>query len=91
MLLTPLIVQDQPYGILALYYHDVRDFSDEDTREAQSVADQAAWQSRAQRCGRRRAKQPLDERNRLARELHDSVTQALYSITLYAECCGTSG
>ncbi len=27
----------------------------------------------------------LDERNRLARELHDSVTQALYSATLFAE------
>lgn len=27
----------------------------------------------------------LDERNRLARDLHDSVTQALYSVTLYAE------
>jgi signal transduction histidine kinase len=27
----------------------------------------------------------IQERNRLARELHDSVTQALYSLTLYAE------
>lgn len=27
----------------------------------------------------------LEERNRLARDLHDSVTQALYSVTLYAE------
>jgi len=27
----------------------------------------------------------MEERNRLARELHDSVTQALYSQTLYAE------
>jgi signal transduction histidine kinase len=27
----------------------------------------------------------LEERQRLARDLHDSVTQALYSITLYAE------
>ncbi len=27
----------------------------------------------------------MQERNRLAQELHDSVTQALYSITLYAE------
>lgn len=86
MLLTPLIVQDQPYGILALYYHDVREFSDEDTREAQSVADQAALaiESAAlrEKAGEAAA---LDERNRLARELHDSVTQALYSITLYAE------
>jgi PAS domain S-box-containing protein len=44
---------------------------------------------------RRRAEQALEEqaketavaaeRSRLARELHDSVTQALYSVTLYAE------
>jgi signal transduction histidine kinase len=27
----------------------------------------------------------MAERNRLARELHDSVTQSLYSVTLYAE------
>ena len=45
--------------------------------------------------GRRRAEEALEqqvrekavaaERSRLARELHDSVTQALYSVTLYAE------
>jgi signal transduction histidine kinase len=32
----------------------------------------------------------LAERNRLARELHDSVTQSLYSITLYAEAASRS-
>jgi signal transduction histidine kinase len=34
---------------------------------------------------REREKAVAEERNRLARELHDSVTQALYGVTLYAE------
>ena len=32
-----------------------------------------------------REKATVDERNRLARELHDSVTQSMYGVTLYAE------
>jgi signal transduction histidine kinase/ligand-binding sensor domain-containing protein len=32
-----------------------------------------------------REKATLEERNRLARELHDSVTQSLYGVTLYAD------
>jgi signal transduction histidine kinase len=34
---------------------------------------------------REREKAITEERNRLARELHDSVTQALYGVTLYSE------
>jgi signal transduction histidine kinase/ligand-binding sensor domain-containing protein len=34
---------------------------------------------------REREQAITEERNRLARELHDSVTQALYGVTLYAE------
>jgi signal transduction histidine kinase/ligand-binding sensor domain-containing protein len=34
---------------------------------------------------REREKAVAEERNRLARELHDSVTQALYGVTLYSE------
>jgi signal transduction histidine kinase len=86
MLLTPLIIGGQPYGVLAAYYRDARTFSAEDVREAQSLADQAALGIESARL-RERAGQAaaLDERNRLARELHDSVTQSLYSVTLYAE------
>jgi signal transduction histidine kinase/ligand-binding sensor domain-containing protein len=32
-----------------------------------------------------REKATIEERNRLARELHDSVTQSLYGVTLYAD------
>lgn len=86
MLLTPLVVAGQPYGILAAYYHRSRAFSPEDLRGAQSLAGQAALGIESARL-REQAGQAaaLDERNRLARELHDSVTQSLYSVTLYAE------
>ncbi len=86
MLLTPLTIAGQPYGVLAAYYRESRAFSPEDVREAQSLADQAALGIESARL-REQAGQAaaLDERNRLARELHDSVTQSLYSVTLYAE------
>jgi len=86
MLLTPLFIAGRPYGVMAVYYHEPRGFSDEDIRESQSLADQAALAIESARL-REHAGQAaaLDERNRLARELHDSVTQSLYSVTLYAE------
>ena len=68
MLLTPLTIAGQPYGVLAAYYHDSRAFSAEDMREAQSLADQAALGIESARL-REQAGQAaaLDERNRLAR------------------------
>jgi signal transduction histidine kinase len=86
MLLMPLTVGRQPYGVMALYYRKSRSFTEEDVAEAQSLADQTALAiesaSLREQAGEAAA---LDERNRLARELHDSVTQSLYSVTLYAE------
>ena len=86
MLMTPLFVGGQPYGILTLYYRDSRSFDDDDISEAQSLADQVALAIESARLREREGQTAaLDERNRLARELHDSVTQSLYSMTLYAE------
>ncbi len=86
MLLTPLFVGGQPYGVMALYYRDSRTFTEEDVSEAQSLADQVALAIESARLREREGQAAaLDERSRLARELHDSVTQSLYSMTLYAE------
>jgi signal transduction histidine kinase len=86
MLLMPLFVGRQPYGVMALYYRASRPFSDEDVAEAQSLADQTALAIESARLREQAGEAAaLDERNRLARELHDSVTQSLYSVTLYAE------
>jgi signal transduction histidine kinase len=86
MLLTPLTVGRQPYGVMALYYRKSRPFAEEDINEAQSLADQTALAIESARLREQAGEAAaLDERNRLARELHDSVTQSLYSVTLYAE------
>jgi len=82
----PLIVQGQDYGTITVFYRNPRDFSDEDLRLAMGVANQAALAVESARL-RQQAEQAaaLEERGRLARELHDSVTQSLYSVTMYTE------
>jgi GAF domain-containing protein len=86
LLTVPIIIGDNAYGTLSLYYCDSRLISQEDIGLAQTMADQAALAIEAARL-REQAKTSAaaEERNRLARELHDSVTQNLYSVTLYAE------
>lgn len=83
---VPLIVKDETYGAITLYYHEAHEFSEEETRLALSIANQAALAIESARL-REQAEQSaaVAERTRLARELHDSVTQSLYSVTLYAE------
>lgn len=61
-------------------------FSDEDVYSLQIVADQLAIaieNARLYERGQRLA--TLEERNRLARELHDSVTQQLFGLTLITQ------
>jgi signal transduction histidine kinase len=86
LLAVPLVVRDDDYGVLTFYYCERHRFSEEEVQLAQTIADQAALAIESARL-RTRAEQAaaLAERSRLARELHDSVTQSLYSVTMYAE------
>ena len=86
LLSVPLIIKEEDYGGITLYYRNAREFSEEEIQLAMSVADQAALAIENARL-RSQAEQAaaFAERSRLARELHDSVTQSLYSIALYAE------
>lgn len=83
---VPLVIKDQMYGTLGVYYRDPREFSEEDIELAVSLGDQVALAVENARL-RTQASQVavVAERERLARELHDSVTQSLYSLTLLAE------
>ncbi|MCS7038522.1 MAG: GAF domain-containing protein [Caldilineales bacterium] len=86
LLAVPLVVEQQTHGVLALYFPEPRVLGDEDVVLVEMFADQAAL-AIANAELRLRAEQTAvaAERNRLARELHDAVTQTLFSAGMIAD------
>ncbi len=69
---------------------DAADFTRQDQRLIEMLASHAAIAiEHARLYDRSRELSVLEERNRLARELHDSVTQTLFSVVLTAESAAT--
>ena len=83
---VPMTTRGRTLGILSVFRQSKRPYSEEDISLLDSVADQIGTAIENDRL-RLENEQLLivEERNRLARELHDAVTQSLYSLTLYAE------
>lgn len=68
----------------------VRPFTDDDQQIVETLAAHAALAiANAERLERSRELAIAEERTRLARDLHDSVTQALFGLTLAAEAAST--
>jgi signal transduction histidine kinase len=85
-LCTPLVVDEAVYGGLVLYYGEDRAFTPEEVRFAHTLADQASLAiTNAQLKIRAQEAAVVAERSRLARELHDAVTQTLFSASLIAD------
>jgi len=74
------------WGTLSVVGDDSSQFGDDEVNLLTSVGEEIGLVVENVRL-RRHAERLLvvQERNRLARELHDSVTQSLYSVTLFAE------
>ncbi|MDO9065969.1 MAG: GAF domain-containing sensor histidine kinase, partial [Chloroflexota bacterium] len=85
-LTAPITIKDEVYGGLAFYYRERRDFTEEDLWLVATFADQVALALENARL-RQRAEQAavMAERNRLARDLHDAVTQTLFAASLIAD------
>ena len=84
LLALPLHVNGGIIGVLDVV-NKAGGFTEEDVRVMSIFANQAAMaieHARLQQQAEQLA--VIEERQRLARELHDSVTQSLYSVTLYA-------
>lgn len=86
----PLLVNDQVFGGLVFYFRTRRSFSDEDLQLAQTLAGHAALAIENARLRHQSAEMAkLAERSRLARDLHDAVTQTLFSASLIADVLPT--
>ncbi len=85
LLAVPLCVDEVILGVLDIV-NKPGGFTEADMRLMRLFADQAAISiEHAQLHQQAEKLAVIEERQRLARELHDSVTQAIYSVTLYAD------
>jgi signal transduction histidine kinase len=86
LLAVPLLVRGEAYGVLALEYRQEREFGDLDVRLAASFGAEVAMAiENARLRDEIRQAAAATERSRLARDLHDSVTQSLFAASLKAE------
>jgi signal transduction histidine kinase len=87
---VPLVVQERMIGWLCLHHSEPRAYSQHHAGLAQTIANQAATAiENARLYGQARRLAVLEERQRLARELHDSVSQVLYGVGLGARTTST--
>jgi signal transduction histidine kinase len=85
-LTVPIITKGQVIGVLDVESDRLNAFDETDLELMTSLANQAGIALENARLYKNaRAVAALEERQRLARELHDSVTQSLYGITLYSQ------
>jgi signal transduction histidine kinase len=84
-IVAPMNARGEIFGILSLFCEQAHDFTEDDIKLAASIANHmgvainnAILQEQSEKAA------VIEERERLARELHDSATQSLFSLTLFA-------
>lgn len=87
----PLILRDKVTGLLSLTHENPGYYTETHARLAQAITHQIAIAiENARLYEQAQDLATLEERNRIARELHDSVTQLLYGISLYSTAASRS-
>jgi PAS domain S-box-containing protein len=90
MLGVPLRVKERVIGAVWIDHRQPHAFSERQAALVLAIANQAAVAiENAHLYARAQEAAALEERQRLARELHDSVSQAIYGVTMYAEAAAT--
>ena len=85
---VPLKVKENLIGFLSIHHCQPNYYTPEKAQLAHAFANQAALAIENTHLYKQaQAAAAAEERSRLARELHDTVTQELYSLMLYADAC----
>ncbi len=88
-LALPVRGRGELIGVLDIESDKLNAFDEDDIAILQSLANQAGIAiQNAKLYEQARQFAVLEERQRLARELHDSVTQEIYGVTMFAEAAG---
>jgi signal transduction histidine kinase len=83
---VPIKVAGEVYGVFSADYLQPHHFTEEEQRLLVAFAQRAGLAIETARLYEREEQiAVMQERNRLARDLHDSATQSLYGVTLHAE------
>jgi nitrate/nitrite-specific signal transduction histidine kinase len=83
---VPIRIGEQIFGVFNVNYHEPHAFGRDEQRLFLALTQRAALAiENAQLYGQAQIAATVEERQRLARELHDAVTQTLFSASLIAE------
>ena len=83
---VPIFIRDEVYGGIVFYYAQPQDFTEEQIELGLTFAEQVALAiENAHLFEETEESAVAQERDRLARDLHDAVTQTLFSTSLIAE------
>lgn len=86
LLAVPLVIKNEVNGCFVLYYPSQRAFREEEVELAATFSSQAALAIENDRLRSQIERTAVAaERSRLARDLHDAVTQTLFSASMIAE------
>lgn len=85
-MMAPMVMHGRTVGVILVFHDQPNMYTADHAQLARAMADQAAVAIENARLYQQAQKTAvLEERQRLARELHDAVTQTLFSASLIAE------
>ncbi len=86
LLVVPLVLREEALGAIVIHCREYKALTQEEFDVLLALGDQSALAIESAMLYKRAEKAGvLEERGRLARDLHDAVVQSLYSLVLFAE------